>query len=70
MYWGCVQSSSASGIDIPLQQTVFKTKHTLRSLLMKTKPQEDLQNMTHFVYNIPCICGINDVGETGKLPVV
>jgi predicted GIY-YIG superfamily endonuclease len=47
-------------------RTVFQTKHTLRSMLVKTTPKRELQRMTHCVYNIPCECGRNYIGETGR----
>jgi hypothetical protein len=35
----------------------FKTKHTLRSSLMRTRLERDLQQMAHCIYSIPCKCG-------------
>jgi hypothetical protein len=47
-------------------RTVFQTKHTLRSMLVKTTPRGDPQRMIHCVYNISCECGRDYIGETGK----
>jgi hypothetical protein len=47
-------------------RTIFKTKHTLRSSLMKTRPERDMQQMAQCVYNIPCEGGRSYVSETGR----
>jgi hypothetical protein len=36
---------------------IFRTKHTLRSSVMKTRLEGDLQQMTHCIYSITCECG-------------
>jgi hypothetical protein len=51
-------------------RTIFKTKHTLRSSLMKTGPERDLQQMTQCVYSIPCECGRSYTGKTGRPPAM
>jgi predicted GIY-YIG superfamily endonuclease len=51
-------------------RTVFKTKHTLRSSLVRTRPKRYLQQMAHCVYSIPCECGRRYNGETGRLLAV
>jgi predicted GIY-YIG superfamily endonuclease len=45
---------------------VFKTKHTLRSSLVRTTPKRDTQQTAHCVYSIPCECGRCYIGETGR----
>jgi predicted GIY-YIG superfamily endonuclease len=47
-------------------RTIFKTKHTLRNTLMRTRPTSDPQLTAHCIYNIPCECGRSYVGETGR----
>jgi hypothetical protein len=37
--------------------TIFKTKLSLRSSLVKTRPERDRQQMTRYVYSIPRECG-------------
>jgi hypothetical protein len=46
-------------------RTIFKTKHTLRNTLMRTRPS-DPQLTACCIYNIPCKCGRSYVGETGR----
>jgi hypothetical protein len=46
--------------------TIFKTKHKLRSSLMKTRPERDPQQTARCVYSIPCECGRSYLGETGR----
>jgi hypothetical protein len=38
-------------------RTIFKTKHELRSSLMKTRPERDPQQTARCIYSIPCECG-------------
>jgi hypothetical protein len=47
-------------------RTIFKTKHTLRNTLMRTRPMSDPQLTAQCIYNIPCECGRSYVGETGR----
>jgi hypothetical protein len=47
-------------------RAVFKIKHTLRSLLMKTTTERDLQWMAQCI----CECGRYYIGETGRLLTV
>jgi predicted GIY-YIG superfamily endonuclease len=47
-------------------RTIFKTKHELRSSLMKTRPERDPQQTPRCVYSIPCECGRSYIGETGR----
>jgi hypothetical protein len=44
---------------------IFKTKHTLRSSLLKTRPERDLQQSAQFIYRIPYECGRSYTGEGG-----
>jgi hypothetical protein len=46
--------------------TIFRTKRTLQSSLMKTRPETDLQQTTQCVYSSPCECGRRYIGETGR----
>jgi hypothetical protein len=46
--------------------SVFKRKHTLRSSLMRTRPERYLLQMACCVYSIPCECGRSYIGETGR----
>jgi hypothetical protein len=45
---------------------IFKTKHTLRSSLMKTRPERDPQQTAQCIYSIPCECGRSYIGEPGR----
>jgi hypothetical protein len=47
-------------------RTIFKTKHALRSSLMKTGPEKDPQQTAQCIYSIPCECGRSYTGETGR----
>jgi hypothetical protein len=47
-------------------RTIFKTKHKLRSLLMKTRLERDPQQTARCVYSIPCECGRSYIAETGS----
>jgi hypothetical protein len=47
-------------------RTIFKTNHTLRDTLMRTRPMSDPQLTAQCIYNIPCECGRSYVGETGR----
>jgi hypothetical protein len=47
-------------------RTIFRTKHTLRNSLMKTRPNTDPQRTAKCVYSIPCECGRSYIGETGR----
>jgi hypothetical protein len=47
-------------------RTVFKTKHTLKNSLMKTRPEKDPQQMAQCIYSIPCECGRSYIDETGR----
>jgi hypothetical protein len=49
---------------------IFKTKSTLTSSLMKTRPGRDPQQAAQCVYIIPCECGKDYIGETGRLLAV
>jgi hypothetical protein len=46
-------------------RTSFKTKHSLRSSLMKTRQERDPLQTAQCIYSIPCWCGRNYIGETG-----
>jgi hypothetical protein len=45
---------------------ILKTKHTLRSSLMKTRLERDPQQMAQCIYSIPCEFGRRYIGETGR----
>jgi predicted GIY-YIG superfamily endonuclease len=45
---------------------IFRTKHTLRNSLMKTRPNTDPQRTAECAYSIPCECGRIYIGETGR----
>jgi hypothetical protein len=47
-------------------RTIFRTKHKLRSSLMKTMPERDQQQTARCVYSIPCECGRSHIGETRR----
>jgi hypothetical protein len=47
-------------------RTIFKTKHTLSSSLMKTRPERHPQQTAQYIYSIPCECGRSYIGETGR----
>jgi hypothetical protein len=51
-------------------RTILKTKHTLRSSLIKTRPERDPQQTAQCVYSIPCERGRSYIGETGRLLAV
>jgi hypothetical protein len=39
-------------------KTIFKTKHTLRNIFIRTKPDTKSQlQIRHCIYSIPCECG-------------
>jgi hypothetical protein len=45
---------------------IFRTKHTLRSSLMKTRLERDLQQMAQCDSSIPCECGRGYIDETRR----
>ena len=47
-------------------RTVFTAKHTLRSCLMKVKTPRNSLDHKGVVYSIPCECGKEYIGETGR----
>jgi hypothetical protein len=47
-------------------RTIFKTKHTLRSSLMKTRPERGPLQTTQCIYSIPRECGRSYIGETSR----
>lgn len=47
---GCVRSLNVSGADI--FRTIFKTIHSIRSSLMRAKPQADPWQIAHCVYSM------------------
>jgi hypothetical protein len=47
-------------------RTIFKTKHTLRSSLLKTRPERDAQQTAQCIHSIPCECGRSYIGKTGR----
>ena len=47
-------------------RVVSKTCCTLRKLLMKVKSPRDRNNIKGVIYSIPCKCGKEYVGETGR----
>jgi hypothetical protein len=46
---------------------IFRTNYTLRSSLMRNRPERDQQQTTQCVYIIPCECGRRYIGETGRI---
>jgi hypothetical protein len=46
-------------------RTIFRTKHTPRSSLMRTRPERN-QHMAQRVYGIPYECGRSYNGETSR----
>jgi hypothetical protein len=46
-------------------RTVIGTKHTLRSSLMRSRPERDPQQTTQCVFSIPCEFGGSYSAETG-----
>jgi hypothetical protein len=59
---------SQSQIQNPTNQDIQTTNCTaLRSILAKTKPENETQDTKNCVYNIPCECGKKySIGETGR----
>jgi hypothetical protein len=51
-------------------RAIFKTRLTLRSILVLTRPERDLQRAAHCVCSIPSGWGRNCKGETGRPLVV
>jgi hypothetical protein len=47
-------------------RTIFKTSHTIRRAIMKTRPDRDLLETRHCIYSIPCEYGRCYIGETGR----
>jgi hypothetical protein len=47
-------------------RSIFETKHTLKSSLMKTRPERDPQQTAQCIYIIPRECGRSYSGETGR----
>jgi hypothetical protein len=47
-------------------RTIFKTVHTLRNSLMKTRPERDPQQTAQCVCSILCGCGRSYTCETGR----
>jgi hypothetical protein len=47
-------------------RVIFKTKHTLRSSFMKTRPERDPLQTAQCIYSIPSECGRSYIGETGR----
>jgi hypothetical protein len=47
-------------------RTIFKTKHILRSSLMKTRPERDPLQTAQCIYSIRCECGRSYFRETGR----
>jgi hypothetical protein len=45
---------------------IFQTRHTLRSTLIKTRPERDPQQTAQCVYSSPCEGGRSYIAETGK----
>jgi hypothetical protein len=48
-------------------KTIFKTKHTLRNIFIRTKPDTKSQlRIRHCFYSIPCECGRSYIGEMSR----
>jgi hypothetical protein len=45
---------------------IFRTKHTLRSSLMKARLERDPQQSVQCICSIPCECCRSYIGETGR----
>jgi hypothetical protein len=73
LYKGLVKKSEG---DLQLEEldignrfnvrTIFKIKHALRGILMKTGPVRNIQQTKQCMYNIPCGCGGFYIGETNR----
>jgi hypothetical protein len=71
-YHGTVITPHVKGVSKKFRGTgnccnvriMFKTKHTLRGILMRTGPVRDAQQTKQCVYSIPCDCGRCYIGET------
>jgi hypothetical protein len=59
-------SNKFTRIGNPNVRTVFKTKHTLHSTLMKSGLVRDAQQRKQRVYSIPCVCGKCYIFETSR----
>jgi hypothetical protein len=47
-------------------RTIFKTKYTLKSSLMKARLEQDPQQTAQYNYSIPCECVRSCTGETER----
>jgi predicted GIY-YIG superfamily endonuclease len=47
-------------------RTIFKTKHTLRSSLMRTRQERDPLQVAQSIYSVSCECVRNYIGEIGR----
>jgi hypothetical protein len=47
-------------------RTILKTKHSLRSSLMRTRPERNPLHGAQGIYSIPCECGKSYISETGR----
>jgi hypothetical protein len=56
------------GMNITLGRSSKLNTHL--GILMKTRPERDLQEMAQCIYIFPCECGRSYIGETGRLLVV
>lgn len=47
-------------------RTAIRTTNTIRSMLTKTKPDNENQRTKNCIYKVPCECGKSYIGETGR----
>ena len=47
-------------------RAVFKSSKTLRGHLCRVKGKQPLDRTKGVIYNIPCTCGREYIGETGR----
>jgi hypothetical protein len=47
-------------------KTIFKTGHTLMSMLMRSRAKGDARQTAHCICSISCECGINCISEVSR----
>jgi hypothetical protein len=60
-----IQNYPVSGNQHDIR-TIFRTKHTLRSSLVKTRLERDPQQMAQCFYRISCECSRSYIGEISR----
>jgi hypothetical protein len=63
---GFIDSEKFRRIGNRYIRTIFRTRHSLRSSLMKTRPERDQLQTAQCIYSIPCESGRSYIGETGR----